>query len=485
MTHNKLFLKLSIGIMLASFGLLSLDLATVHGRVSPVNNYTSRELTFVNEDVQLAGTLYLPEGDGPFPAVVMIHGSGPDSRTPYIPDAEMLSRDGIATLIFDKRGTGVSTGDWRRSSLDDLIADGLAAMAALQNQPEIDPAKVGIIGSSQGAWLAPFMAVQSDQVAFFIQITGSATPLANQEMWDDGNSLKTRGFSDQAIEMEMKALHLLYSSRGLIRRGILPLGDLWFVYYDPTLDPAEAWPNVQAPALVLYAGKDTTIPTQTSLNIVKEVWSNNGHPDSRIVVFSDRGHALGGDSRNQDNVYSSLITGWIKAVTNGETIPAMPFPDTYTPTENLHWYGIGANHTPWYATAGFQLPVILVFLLAFVSAVIISLLPWIKFGGGLPRLMVGLAGAVNTFLLAGLLFAINYLLNADAESFSPVVPLSEWLYPLAWVSVVLTIGLTYFWRKTQSESDKRFGRVVFTFTTLAAWGFILFLAYWGVLGRRL
>lgn len=485
MKDNEFLWKLLAGVLLAAFGLLSPGLATIQGVEGAAAKFIMRELTFMNGDVQLAGTLYLPEGDGPFPAVVMMHGSGPDSRVPYIPDAEMLSEAGVAAFIFDKRGTGASGGDWQRSSLDDLMADGLAAVALLQDQPEIDPAKIGVIGSSQGAWMAPFMAARNDQVAFFIQITGSATPLANQEMWDDGNSLKARGFSDRAIETLMKAQHLIYSSRDLIRQGILPLGDLWFVYYDPALDPARAWRDVQVPALVLYGGKDATVPTQTSLNIVKEMWAQNSHPASRIVVFPDKGHALGGSSRNQDTDYSSLVTGWIKAVANGEPAPAMPYPDTYTPTDNLRWYGVGANPTPWYATASFQLIVILAFLFVFITAATVSLLPWVKLGGGLSRLMLGLAGAVNIFLLAGLLMAINYLLNADAESFSPVIPLSQWLFPLAWVSVVLALGLVYFWRKDRSQRGKRFGQGLFTFITLASWAFILFLAYWGIFGGRL
>jgi hypothetical protein len=80
---------------------------------------------------------------------------------------------------------------------------------------------------------------------------------------------------------------------------------------------------------------------------------------------------------------------------------------------------------------------------------------------------------------------IYYRLNADADSAVPVIPLSEWVFPLAWVSVVLAVGLAYFWRKASSPSGNRSGRVVFTLMTLAAWGFMPFLAYWEVLGGRL
>jgi dienelactone hydrolase len=448
------------------------------------SDLVTRELVFSNGEVQLAGTLYLPAGEGPFPAVVVMHGSGPDSRIPYITDAQMLAGGGVAALIFDKRGTGESTGDWQQASLDDLMADGLAAVASLQRQPEIDPAGVGVLGSSQGAWMAPFMSSRSDQVAFLVQITGAATPLANQEMWGVGNSLKARGFSDRAIEAAMKAFQLLYSSRGLIQRGILPLGDLWFVHYDPTLDPAAAWPDVRAPALVLYGGRDDTVPTETSLQIVKRLMEQSGHPDSRIVVFPDLGHALDGPSRNANPIYSTLVTGWITAVTRGTALPAMPFSDDAQSSDSLRWYGLGARTPPWYATAGLQLSLILLFILGFAVAVVASLLPWVQVGGRLPRLVLGAAGALGLFLTAGTLNLINYLLNADAELAMPTIPLSGWLLPLSWLSVLLAGALAFLWRVTRGDRSNRFGRLVFSNATLLAWLFIPFLGYWGLLGGR-
>lgn len=453
-----------------------------------------RELAFTNGDVQLSGTLYLPSGAGPFPAAVLMHGAGPDSREPYIPDAEMLVSHGIAAFIFDKRGTGDSTGDWRRSSLDDLMGDGLAAVALLQAQPEIASDKVGLLGVSQGAWLSPFMAARSDAVAFIIQVTGSATSLAAQEMWDDGNSLQELGFSDLAIATQMKALHLLYSSRGLIQRGILPLDHLWFVHYDPTLDPATAWPQVRVPVLSLFGGQDSTVPTVESLQIVQDALAQNGDPQSRVVVFPDLGHALAG--RNQNAEYTALVGGWIQAVTNGPEngtgngtgngteMPPMPFSATYTPPAGLRWYGVGAGTTPFYATAPFQLPLILIFLLTFVVAVAVSLLPWVKLGGTLSRLAMGLLGITNTVLLVGLLNAINFLLNADADAASPPVPLGNWLMPLGWLSVITLGLLAYAWQRTQSTRRQGAGRALVIVILVVAVAFIPFLAYWEVFSGR-
>lgn len=461
-------------LVLALFACLS-----VSAQAAPLQN-EMRELTFMNGEIQLEGTLYLPPGTGPFPAVVIIHGAGPDTRSPYIPDAQMLRQAGIAALVYDKRGAGESTGDWRTASLDELIADALAAVHLVQAQPEVDPRHVGILGISQGAWLAPFAAARDDQVAFIIQVTGSGTPLANQEMWDDGNSLKQLGFSDRAIALEMKALHMLYSGHDLVRKDILPLGDLWFAYYDPYLDPASAWSEVKIPTLALFAERDALVPTQSSLEIVSERLT---HPASRVVVFPNRTHALGGASRNNDRVYSTLVTDWIVGVTHQTPLPAMPYGDAVKDTGNLRWHGIGTQETAWYNTIYFQLGSAVFFLLVFLSAILAGLFSRMN---AWSRLLLGATGLVNLVVLAGWGLVLNYLLNADARSASPVIPMSAILVWLALLSVVLTMGLTYSVAKECRE--RNLSSVARFFSGLAVFAgilFIPFMGYWHLLGGQL
>jgi alpha-beta hydrolase superfamily lysophospholipase len=451
---------------------------------------TQRNVTFANGEVTLAGTLILPEGEGPFPAVAILHGSGPDTRAPYLPDATMLARAGVAALIYDKRGTGGSSGDWHTASLDDLMADALAAVHFLQDQPEIATDQVGILGSSQGAWLAPFAAARDVSVAFFVQVTGSATPLANQEMWDDGNSLAALGFSPRAIETAMKAQHLLYSARPLIQSGILPLGDLWFVHYDPYLDPADAWSQVRVPALVLYGGQDATVPSRTSLEIVQGFLAENGHPSSRIVVFPDAEHALGGPSRNQNPAYTELVPSWIQAVARGQSFQDTPVSTDDIAAASLRWYGMAAQVTPWYSTAAVQLSLILGFLLASLVAVVLSLIPGARLRlpkvGILPRLTLGLAGAVNLVLIVGLLLTINYLLNADAEQAAPTLPLSGILPILSILNLGLTLALAFVLvRAWRGRAWSAAVRILYSLATVGAMGFVPFLAYWNLLGTQL
>ena len=121
--------------------------------------YASREVTFQSEagGVQLAGTLLLPPGEGPFPAVALVTGSGPQDRDetlmghkPFLVIADALARRGIASLRWDDRGAGASAGDHMGSTVDDFAADARAAVAFLRSRPEVDGNAIGIVGHSEG-----------------------------------------------------------------------------------------------------------------------------------------------------------------------------------------------------------------------------------------------------------------------------------------------------------------------------------------------
>ena len=131
-------------------------------------SHRREEVTFRNGAVSLAGTLTLPSGIKPHPAVVFIHGSGPDSRENYSFYAELFARHGIATLIYDKRGVGASTGDWRRVHFRDLAEDALAGVRLLRSHKDIDASRIGLWGGSNGGWVAPLAASLSNDVAFVI-----------------------------------------------------------------------------------------------------------------------------------------------------------------------------------------------------------------------------------------------------------------------------------------------------------------------------
>src|SRR5262245_33529909 len=112
--------------------------------------FEEKEVTVQNGAVTLAGSVILPRTGNSLPAVVFLHGSGAEGRWASRFLATQLAKEGIASLIHDKRGVGKSTGDWRTASLEDLTADARAAVALLTHEPRIDAHRIGIHGHSQG-----------------------------------------------------------------------------------------------------------------------------------------------------------------------------------------------------------------------------------------------------------------------------------------------------------------------------------------------
>ena len=143
--------------------------------------YLEEEVTYDNPDqgVKIAGTLTLPQSGGPFPAVLLLSGSGAQNRDetimghkPFLVIADHLTRQGVAVLRVDDRGVGGSTGDLFAATLQDNASDALAGVNYLKSRREIDATKIGLIGHSEGGWVAPIAATRSRDVAFIVLLAG-------------------------------------------------------------------------------------------------------------------------------------------------------------------------------------------------------------------------------------------------------------------------------------------------------------------------
>jgi pimeloyl-ACP methyl ester carboxylesterase len=144
--------------------------------------YVEEEVVFENvaAKVRLAGTLTVPAGKGPFPAVVLITGSGPQDRDetilhhkPFLVLADYLTRQGIAVLRYDDRGVAKSTGEFSKATTADFAEDTSAAVALLKSHKAIRADKIGLIGHSEGGVIAPMVAVKNPHVAFIVLLAGT------------------------------------------------------------------------------------------------------------------------------------------------------------------------------------------------------------------------------------------------------------------------------------------------------------------------
>jgi uncharacterized protein len=167
--------------------------------------YEAEEVVVENspDGVKLAGTLTRPRGTGPFPAVILITGSGAQDRDealmghrPFLVLADYLTRRGIAVLRCDDRGTAKSTGDFSKATDDDFVGDTLAQVSYLLTRKEIDPRHIGLVGHSEGGVIAPIVATKSTHVHFIVLLAGVGVPLEELLLRQGRDLARVMGLSE-------------------------------------------------------------------------------------------------------------------------------------------------------------------------------------------------------------------------------------------------------------------------------------------------
>lgn len=304
-----------------------------------------------NGKAKLAGTLMLPAGPGPHPAVVLLHGSGPLTRHSFGPYPHFFTSMGFAVLIFDKRGTGASTGTRLDASTgasaplpdayypDDLVSDATAVFRFLQRRPEIDSRKIGLWGSSEGGMLTTQVAARNRDVAFAINSSGFVGPLWGTILYQAGASLKSRGYTDAQAEeaWEFARLWMRVARTGTDydlftkkRDEALKADKKWLLSYfsdeyttlaqmrwdwDHILafDARPALKKVSCPVLAVFGAKDPLTDASVAPNELRKALSEGGNEDVTIRVFPNAGHSLSempSGSRMAPGVFDTLRT-WL------------------------------------------------------------------------------------------------------------------------------------------------------------------------------
>ena len=170
--------------------------------------YHSEDITFKNEKagIELAGTLTLPNKDGVFPVVILISGSGPQNRDeellghkPFLVLSDYLTRNGIAVLRYDDRGTAASKGNFGTATSKDFATDVEAGVAYLLGRKEINKKKIGLIGHSEGGVVAPMVAVNSKNIAFIVLLAGTGIPGGELLLLQQALISKVYGVSDEDV----------------------------------------------------------------------------------------------------------------------------------------------------------------------------------------------------------------------------------------------------------------------------------------------
>jgi fermentation-respiration switch protein FrsA (DUF1100 family) len=283
--------------------------------------YHDEDLTYENkvQNVTLAATLTIPQGKGPFPAVVLITGSGPQDRDesllghkPFLVLSDYLTRHGIAVLRADDRGTAKSTGNFATATTADFATDTEAGIAYLKTRPEVEPHKIGLIGHSEGGIIAPMIAARNPDVAFIVMMAGSGVPgdeiLVAQVQTIAESSGKTHDEAVKAAAKEREILTLVKTEKDpaklekelkekLADEGmeaqlgieIKALTSPWFRYF-MSYDPGTALRKVTCPVLVLNGEKDRQVPPEQNLPAIRKALEQAGNKHFEIDELPSLNH---------------------------------------------------------------------------------------------------------------------------------------------------------------------------------------------------
>ncbi len=323
--------------------------------------YVDRDVRFENPagHNQLAGTLSVPGEKGPFPAIVLISGTGHNTRDEdvwghkvFFVLADALSRQGIAVLRYDKRGTGGSTGDYDAATTLDFTSDAEAAVTWLKTQPGIDPHRVGVLGHSEGGIIAPAVAAEYKSVAFVVMIAGPAIRGDKLFVLQSAMTATTYGASDGYIAKRKIFDQELYDSiisapsdavaleraKAIVAQGVaekvvdaneaktLAEDDTrpWERYF-LAYDPARTLTSLKVPVLALNGSLDVQVPAKEDLAAAREALK--GNPNATVIELPGMNHLLQDAKTGSPNEYNDIeetmsptalkiITDWVRMQTS-------------------------------------------------------------------------------------------------------------------------------------------------------------------------
>jgi pimeloyl-ACP methyl ester carboxylesterase len=283
--------------------------------------YREEEVTYDNkvQNVTLAATLTIPQGHGPFPAVLLITGSGPQDRDeslmghkPFLILSDYLTRHGIAVLRADDRGTGKSTGDFAKATTADFATDAEAGVAYLKTRPQVNAHKIGLIGHSEGGIIAPMIAGRNKDIVFIVMMAGTGVP-GDQVLVAQGQAIQiatgknpeeaareadkekqmlrlVENEKDQAVlEKELRERLAADVPEALIGMQIKQVTSPWFRYF-LTYDPASALRHLTCPVLAINGSLDKQVLPSQNLPAIRQALEEGGNKHFEVDELPGLNH---------------------------------------------------------------------------------------------------------------------------------------------------------------------------------------------------
>ncbi len=315
------------------------------GRMPRTENagYAERQVRFTGAGgVDLVGTLMTPRGEGPFPAAVIIHGSGTSSRANQwaATIADHLALHGVAVLYPDKRGSGMSGGDWRGAGFDVLAEDAIGAMRVLRDQSRVGAGKLGIVGLSQGGWIAPLAAREMADMAFVVDVSGTVLTPGEQLRHEVEQDFRNAGLDDAQVGALLAAgnLGLAWARTGegweaFVKRvaelradpSLAPIAgafktdpeDPFWTFWRQVVDfdAMPIWRDLEAPTLFVFGAEDAkdNVPIEATERTIATLKKEARSGDVTLRIFPGLGHGLIEPDGWVSREFLDLVSEWIAA----------------------------------------------------------------------------------------------------------------------------------------------------------------------------
>jgi fermentation-respiration switch protein FrsA (DUF1100 family) len=312
--------------------------------------YFEEEVTYENKEagITLAGTLTFPFEKDPFPAVLLITGSGPQDRDetiyghrPFLVLADYLTRHGIAVLRVDDRGVGESTGDFSQATSEDFTFDVLAGIEYLKTRKEISPEQIGLIGHSEGGLIAPIVAVKSPDVSFIVLMAGPGLTgeeisylqgaLISRAMGvSEEDVIKNRQFNEKIFsilkeekdseiaegrlrqmfeedweKMSDEKKEQISDPEVFLEAQLQSLLSPWLKFF-LTYDPKPTLSKVKCPVLAINGEKDLQVPPKENLSAIEEVLKTGGNQNYTIKELPGLNHLFQTAQTGVPSEYSQI-----------------------------------------------------------------------------------------------------------------------------------------------------------------------------------
>ena len=334
-------------------------------------SYHSEEVTFLNkkENILLSGTLTLPKKEGNYPVVILISGSGAQNRDnevlghkSFLVIADHLTKNGIGVLRYDDRGVGKSKGNFKMATSADFATDVESAVTYLKTRKEIHPKKIGLVGHSEGGFIAPIVASKSKDVSYIVLLAGTGISGDKILLLQQDLIARASGVSDiiikKSLETNSKMFEMINKSKDsltlktaltnllmdslknntsaempngmtkdeFVNRQIDQISSPWMQYFIK-FDPAKTLVKIKCPVMAVNGEKDLQVPPKENLSAIKNALIKGGNKNITTKEYINLNHLFQECKTGSPDEYATIeqtfspivlndITQWIIKQTN-------------------------------------------------------------------------------------------------------------------------------------------------------------------------